>query len=124
MGCASSRNPAAVGAVYQAGEGRAVRSVRGAPRSAEVCLRRSHIGILEEPSRLPVPHREDLSRHVRQCSVLKTSALNSVRWGEIPEQRRLAFTLLESSENIEQRGNFSINFSKKALRKSGSQHVP
>lgn len=79
MGCASSRNRAAVGAVHQPGEGRAVRSVRGAPRSAEVCLRRSHIGILEEPSRLPVPHREDLFQAARGCPVLKTSALNSVR---------------------------------------------
>lgn len=78
-GCASSSNPAAVGAVHQPGEGRAVRSERGAPRSAEVYLRRSHIGILEEPSRLPVPHRENLSRVIRRCSVLKTSALNSVR---------------------------------------------
>lgn len=80
MGCASSRNPAAVGAVHQPGEGRAARSVRGAPRSAEVCLRRSsHIGILEELSRLPVPHREDLFWVVRRCSDLRTSGLNSVR---------------------------------------------
>lgn len=88
-----------------------VRGEQCDPSGAHRDLRRfvSHIRILEEPSRLPVPHREDLSRVVRRCSVLKTSALNSMLQGEIPEQRRLAFSLLESSENIEQHGNFSIN---------------
>lgn len=103
-----SRNPAAIDAVHQPGERKAARSVRGAPRSAEVCLRCSHIGSLEEPPWLPDPHRKDLLRVVRGWSVLRTAALSSLWQGETSEERRLFLTLLESLEDIKQSVNFPI----------------
>lgn len=107
-GCAGGRNPAAIDAVHQpAGRG-AVRSLRGAPPSAEVRLRRGHVGSRKEPSWLSDPRRGDPPRRVEGRSVLKTAALSSVWQGETSKLRRLVFTPPESSEGIKQRVNFPV----------------
>lgn len=76
-GCTRSRNPAAIDAVYKPDESKAVCSVRGAPRSAEVCFRRSHIGLLEELPGFQIPIREDLPLVFWRRSVMKTTILSS-----------------------------------------------